>query len=209
MNSRSAYKKALSKKWVAEGKCPNCGARPPAPRRKACERCLDTSLRNSRRSRTRNPDNFRNQYHARKAAGICVACGVPENPLTNGLMCAGCSKTERQRAVRIKFEVMQRYGGVCFCCGETRIAFLTLDHISNDGAPKRKSGEHSGGGHFYKRLLRAPLDTTLRVACYNCNCGRRASGICPHEDNSYFEEALARERWDRRTTLQEAAFDLD
>lgn len=202
LNTRTEYKRSLSKKWIAEGKCPNCGSRPPAPSRRTCEKCLDTSLRATRRARGKNPDSFRNHYQARKKAGLCVVCGVSENPRTNGLCCTGCSKTERQRTVRIKFEVMQRYGGECFCCGENRIAFLTLDHLNNDGGTKRASKEHSGGGHFYKRLRAAPIDSTLRVACFNCNCGRRSTGICPHQDNSYFEEALARGRWDRRSSLK-------
>jgi hypothetical protein len=201
MNERSKRRKKISEKWVAEGKCPNCGARPPAPRRKQCEKCLNISLRTTRRARIRNPDAFRNQYNARKEAGLCVNCGVPGKLRTNGLWCKGCSTTERQRTVRIKNDVMQRYGGECFCCGEGRVAFLTLDHMNDDGARRRKYGE-GGGGQLYKRLLREALDPTLRVACYNCNCGRRSTGVCPHKDNAYFEEALARERWDRRSTLK-------
>ena len=199
--SRTEYRRELRKKWVSEGKCSNCGTRPPAPRRRQCANCLDNALRVSRRARAKNPEAFRNQYQKRKTAGLCVSCGAPENPRTNGLLCSGCSKTERQRAVRIKYDVMQRYGGECFCCGEDRIGFLTLDHINDDGAARRQSGEHSGGGHFYKRLRKAPLDPHLRVACYNCNCGRRATGVCPHTGSSYFEEALAKERWDRRPKI--------
>ena len=201
LNTRTEYKRNLSRKWVAEGKCPNCGAHPPAPRRRTCVKCLDTSLKATRRARVRNPDAFRIQYHAKKNAGLCVSCGVPGKARTNGLYCEECAKTERQRTIRIKYDVMKRYGGKCFCCGEDRIAFLTFDHSDNDGAHRRKSGE-GGGGQLYKRLLKAPMDPTLRVACYNCNCGRRSTGTCPHKDSSYFEEALSRERWDRRASLK-------
>jgi NMD protein affecting ribosome stability and mRNA decay len=138
LNERTAYRKKLRKKWIAEGKCPNCGAHPPVPRRRFCTKCLDAQVRAQRRAKTRNPDAFRSQYHARKDAGLCVSCGVPGKALTNGLLCEGCARAERQRTVRIKYDVMQRYGGKCFCCGEDRIAFLTLDHSDNDGAARRK-----------------------------------------------------------------------
>ena len=207
MSPRTEYKRNLSKKWAAEGKCPNCGAHPPAPRRRLCTTCLDTQVKAQKRARERRPNAFQKQYHARKKAGLCVGCGVPGKTLTNGLSCEECAKTERQRTVRVKHDVMQRYGGKCFCCGEDRVAFLTLDHTDDDGAGRRKSGE-GGGGQLYKRLLKAPLDPTLRVACYNCNCGRRSTGTCPHKDNSYFEEALSRERWDRRASLKSAGEQL-
>lgn len=197
-----SYRKEIAKQWAVDGKCPNCGARPPAPDRKLCEKCLDVQLQASRRSRVKNPSVFRNQYHTRKEAGLCVVCGVPGKPRTSrSLVCEDCAKYERQRSVRIKYQVMWKYGGVCFCCGETAIAFLTLDHIRGDGAKLRNSGVHTGGGHFYKKLLKLPIDPNLRVACYNCNCGRRSTGTCPHKDSSFFEEALTHKRWDRRSNI--------
>lgn len=33
----------------------------------------------------------------------------------------------------LKREVLKVYGGVCSCCGENRIEFLTIDHVNNDG----------------------------------------------------------------------------
>jgi hypothetical protein len=98
--------------------------------------------------------------------------------------------------VRTKNALMQKYGGKCFCCGEDRVGFLTIDHINNDGATRRNAGDH-GGSRWHEKLLSAPVDTTLQVACYNCNCGRRRTGMCPHADNSFYDEALARGKWDR------------
>lgn len=167
-----------------------------------CSKCLNTSMRTSRRTRAKKPDLFRDAYHSRKAAGLCVSCGVPGKERTNGLLCSGCAKTENQRTVRTKWDAMQKYGGKCYCCGETRIAFLTIDHINNDGHVRKKV--EGAGGQFYRRLLKAPVDPTLRASCYNCNCGRRTTGVCPHQDNSYFDEALSKERWQRRAvTTQE------
>lgn len=201
MKSRTKYKKELSQRWVAKGLCPNCGARPPEPNRRTCRVCLDASLKATQRKRAREPDAYRNLYQARKAAGLCVSCGSPDNPRVRGLLCDGCSKTERQRSVRIKADVVKKYGGACRCCGEVRTAFLTVDHNNNDGGALRKSGEHSGGGHFYKRLLNLPLNPTLQILCWNCNMGRKITGTCPHLDNTFHQEAEDRPRWARRGTL--------
>lgn len=79
---------------------------------------------------------------------------------------------------------LRAYGGNpprCYCCGETNIAFLTIDHLDNDGAEHRRALEKKQ--LFYAELVRSgfPRDRNLAVACWNCNCGRKANkGICPH-----------------------------
>lgn len=201
MKPRTLYKRELSAKWLAKGLCRNCGARAHEPNRKQCANCLKIARNVTRRVRARKPDAFKLEYHARVEAGICANCGVPGKPLVTGRLCGGCSLAERQRGVRVKAAVMLKYGGRCACppCGETCLAFLTLDHIHNDGAQMRRSGLHSGGGHFYKRLLQQQeLDPALQVLCYNCNLGKRVSGVCPHLDNSFVEAALARGRYGRQ-----------
>jgi len=90
------------------------------------------------------------------------------------------------------------YGGSCACCGESNIVFLTIDHVNNDGAKRRRLGE-PGGGLLYKKLRRQKtLDPTLQVLCWNCNMGKRMMGGCPHQDNSFVEEALGAGKWERR-----------
>lgn len=200
METRAEQKRRLAKQWKSEGRCTNCGSktRPPEPGRVRCRVCLDTALKITRRKREKDPEAFRRTYNTRKESGLCVSCGVEGKPRTNGLQCAGCSLTERQRSARIKYEVMSKYGGSCVCCGESRTAFLSLDHINNDGAEKRRSGEHVIGTRFYKRLLQQPLDDSLQVLCYNCNLGRRVTGVCPHTDNSFYEATENKPRWARR-----------
>jgi len=203
MRSRAKYRREISAKWASEGRCGNCGA-PAAKNRKMCDRCLVNARNATRRRRAKDPDAFKRNYHARVEAGLCAGCGVPDKPVTRGRVCDMCSLTERQRMVRIKFDVMQKYGGKCACpsCGESGLAFLTIDHINNDGAQMRKSGAHSGGGHFYKRLLRLPVDPTLQILCYNCNLGKKVSGVCPHLNNSFVEAALLRGKYDRTSVSQ-------
>lgn len=186
------------KDWVSRGLCPNCGARPPVENRSLCQICLDTQRAKTVRYRKRNPDAFRIGYHEAKRLGYCVQCRVPSKPLHDGtLVCLECHTTERQRAVQTKSKAMLKYGGKCACCGEGRVAFLTIDHINNDGADRRREPGYHGGSYFYRKLLTLPIDTTLQVLCYNCNCGRRSTGVCPHVDNSFYDEALSKKPYER------------
>jgi len=86
----------------------------------------------------------------------------------------------RAKLKQLKAEVLAAYGGKCYCCGETEINFLTLDHPKNDGATHRIA---NGGNPFYKWLQRNGYPKgVVRVACWNCNCGRHVNGgICPHK----------------------------
>ena len=81
----------------------------------------------------------------------------------------------------VKAEVLNNYGGLqCSCCGESQMAFLTIDHINGCGVKKRK--EEGVGVTFYRRLIRLGFPTGYQVLCFNCNCGRRVNGgQCPHK----------------------------
>ena len=89
---------------------------------------------------------------------------------------------------RKKKEVVDRYGGMCVCCGETELKFLTLDHIDGKGAEHRRSlypntKRPSGGMKFYLYLLRqVDKDANIQVLCWNCNCAKHNFGKCPHEE---------------------------
>lgn len=197
MKSRRQYKRDLTKRWISEKRCSNCGSKHLVPQRMTCANCLRLSLEGTRRRRLKNPDAFRSQYHERKRAGLCVDCGIRK--AVGKIYCPQCSLTERQRAVRLKQEVMDKYGGACACCGEKRIAFLTIDHIQGGGTELRRLKVHAGGGRIYSQLRNRPIDTRLQVLCWNCNLGKRATGVCPHVDDSYYREALNRGRYTRRS----------
>ena len=100
-----------------------------------------------------------------------------------------CYECEKQyfaiSNARIKMEVFSHYSEgyvVCACCGEDGIDFLTLDHIENDGAVKRKNGEPLGSG-LYRYLIKNNYPSGFQVLCWNCNCGKRINkGICPHQN---------------------------
>jgi hypothetical protein len=98
--------------------------------------------------------------------------------------------------------VMDKYGGACTCCGERHVAFLTIDHVAHDGQELRDTGVHSGGGSFYKKLSKLPVQSGLRVLCYNCNSARRVTGTCPHVDDTYIQQALTRGKYERRPNAE-------
>lgn len=98
-------------------------------------------------------------------------------------------RKQRERATRARVDALKAYSNgelKCACCGETCIAFLTLDHVDNNDGAQRRETKVSGNSWFYRlRKLGYPKEFNLRVLCFNCNCGRRTAGRngrCPHED---------------------------
>ena len=95
----------------------------------------------------------------------------------------------KKRRYEFKKLAINILGGKCSCpgCGEIRIGFLTIDHINGGGRKHREITNYRRDG-LYIWIINNPKKAkkTLRVMCYNCNCGRNAnggSGICPHENN--------------------------
>ena len=127
----------------------------------------------------------------RLALGLCPNCGT-DNPLVEGRKnCEPCLERARQasqrRRRRLREEVIQAYGGVCACCGEDSLPFLTIDHILNNGRQHRKAftgySYPTSGAPFYAALKKAgwPKDQGLQVLCWNCNVARYQYGTCPHQ----------------------------
>jgi hypothetical protein len=91
----------------------------------------------------------------------------------------------RAQNLAIKDQVMQYYGGgVCGCCGEVDLRFLSLDHVNDDGGDHRRTIKKEGHS-LYRYLIKKgfPSDPPLRVLCFNCNLGRRVNGgLCPHQE---------------------------
>ena len=85
-------------------------------------------------------------------------------------------RREYQKAAyqQIKREVIAAYGGKCVCCGEQNFAFLTIDHVFNDGYLERGKEGRFSGVHIYRRLKRAGMPQgRYQVLCYNCNCSKQ------------------------------------
>jgi len=100
---------------------------------------------------------------------------------------------------RIKVETLDHYGGQeCVCCGETRIEFLTLDHINGGGNTHRKEIGNRGGYNYYSWLKKNNYPRGYQVMCMNCNHSRGHYGYCPHNSRSTFLDDFSRKRNPRK-----------
>lgn len=92
----------------------------------------------------------------------------------------------RSRSARMRDAVFSHYGKACTCCGTSHLAFLTIDHIHDDGAQHRK--EVGSGSRLYEWLVKNNFPEGFRTLCYNCNSGRyRNGGICPHQQTPLWD----------------------
>jgi hypothetical protein len=83
--------------------------------------------------------------------------------------------------MRLRLEVLSHYGGVCGCCGEAEIRFLSIDHINGGGRAHREAMPGIRGASFYRWLRGQGFPTGYRVLCHNCNCAIGFYGECPHQ----------------------------
>ena len=112
--------------------------------------------------------------------------------------CRACSTTnfreyrnkhrERYRAYNRSFlarkraEALAALGGACKCCGETADAFLTIDHINNDGAEERRKNKNHRAGvwTYYIQVRKQP--ERYQILCWNCNSAKQFCKTgCPHK----------------------------
>lgn len=134
----------------------------------------------------------RNRVKKARANGLCSKC--LKDPAThNKSMCAKCTDKLAISSARsrknTKMKVINHYGGKCACCGENKSAFLTIDHVNNNGNDHRKT--MPGGGSStatYRWIIKNNYPTDLQLLCWNCNCGKQINGgICPHKDINFVE----------------------
>lgn len=117
----------------------------------------------------------------------CVECGVAVGKKQH--RCPRCVKQRKlknmrewmvQYHIKTRKQVIQGYGGVCACCGESQQIFLSLDHVNSDGN-KDRGKRQSGSFKTYRRAIREGFPPDLQLLCYNCNLGRAYNGgQCPH-----------------------------
>ena len=80
--------------------------------------------------------------------------------------------------------IIAAYGSKCACCGEDEFLCLTIDHINNDGAERRRN-EHGRGPKFYRWLIANEYPSDFQVLCWNCNIAKyKNGGTCPHKERS-------------------------
>jgi hypothetical protein len=81
---------------------------------------------------------------------------------------------ERLTRLKLRREVLQRYGEVCAICGFSDARALHLDHVENNGALERRI---AGGGRFrsfsgngfYRWLRSRGWPQGYQILCANCN----------------------------------------
>jgi len=111
-------------------------------------------------------------------------------------------KKRKNRQRREQHKILQRqflemYGGVCMCCGEKDIRFLTLDHVNGNGSADRR--ERSRAAILREAL--SDLNTEkYQILCYNCNMGKAINdGVCPHHNNSSLTKPSIRHTHSKNT----------
>jgi len=87
----------------------------------------------------------------------------------------------RQWHQDLRKEVLDHYGGICVCCGERELAFLSLDH-KNGGGTKHRRELGLRGSAIWAWAKREGYPEMFQVMCHNCNQAKGYYGTCPHED---------------------------
>ena len=77
------------------------------------------------------------------------------------------NKQMRSKSEQIKAEVIAYYGGKCAICGVTHLAFLNIDHISNNGNKHRCV--MGRGNRIYRLLKKNGFPPGYQVLCWNHN----------------------------------------
>jgi len=84
-------------------------------------------------------------------------------------------KKERRRIC--KQRAIEHYDSRCACCGETKIEFLTIDHINGGGKRHKKT---FNGRTISEWLCDNNFPDGFRLLCMNCNFAFGQFGYCPH-----------------------------
>lgn len=167
--------------YATKGICIVCNCRPGDSGFVTCGICRERSNAWKRR-----------YISQRLSEKRCADCGdqLPEGTRRT---CEPCASRRRQYASNHKVDraiynrqrriddfsaVLIHYGMVCACCGESERAFLTADHINNDGAKHRRSINRRP---LYRWLVKNQFPAGFQILCWNCNCAKGRIGHCPHQ----------------------------
>jgi len=195
---QQSYYRELRKKRKAKGLCGTCGKCPPVSTKTLCQACLDKchDWRTQKRSAGlctscgASPANgkvecaeCRRKAKAYRDAivanGMCRDCRI--RPRVSKTRCEQCLEEARVYVKTKKKQAYEKLGGfVCACCQETEEAFLSIDHVNNDGAEKRRNGEGQST-QLFNAIIKATDTSSWQVLCMNCQMGKRIHGTCPHQ----------------------------
>ncbi len=89
----------------------------------------------------------------------------------------------QRSGVKARGKVLDHYGRVCNCCGESCEIMLLIDHVNNDGKEHREETNTKPGLRFYRWLIKENFPEGFQTLCFNCNWGKfRNGGTCPHQN---------------------------
>lgn len=152
-------------KHVREGGCITCG-KPPMPGLSSCVDCA-----------ARATDATLRRYQSNKENEVCPFCGGELNDNFRCKICHenhlrhGKTRWHRQRSI-----VLEHYGGICVCCGESIYEFLEIDHINGGGTKHRQEI----GRHFIEWVIKEDFPIDLQILCANCNRSKSRFKSCLH-----------------------------
>jgi hypothetical protein len=180
-------------KLLADPTCRKCGeTKTPAdfPRRAvdySCNECRRIEAGDAYRAKVaslppRALAEFRTKVNTRQNGRRAkrIAAMTPDEEAT---WRAGINSGNTARRYKVRDDVYKAYGGyVCACCGEVEPAFLTIDHMNNDGAAHKREFQLHTGEQMHRWLARNGFPAGFQVLCMNCNWGKRNNyGVCPHQ----------------------------
>jgi hypothetical protein len=152
-----------------------------------CTKCKSNSEIERRNEIKKDEDKIILLY---KEKHNCIKCNIELTTANWGkaeairryYICRECQDIRLKTVkLKIKTDIINIYGGKCFCCGIEDLIFLTIDHIDESGANHRKGLKDPTGVGFYRWLRQQgyPKDN-YQVLCFNCNFAKHVLGICPH-----------------------------
>lgn len=188
----------------ASGMCPGHPSVPVVSGKALCQSCLDRlkesrlnankkgmcQRHSNRKTASTNSvlcqeciTDFKQKRIARKQAGMCQIHGhVPAAP--GKTICEKCLAGALDRKRQLKLLVFSHYGFRCACRNcpypEPGLAFLTIDHVNNDGNAHRRTIRVT----IYQWLKNNNFPDGFQTLCYNCNMAKgKCGGVCPHEES--------------------------
>lgn len=151
-------------RYKLEGRCCSCGKLNDTQSKSVCSSCMVRATEIGQETRTR-----------RKQNGLCEHCDSPQEKGRKS--CKKHLEIFRQRHSQRKQKVIDHYGSKCRCCGESRVDFLQVDHVLDDGHIHRKMVKNT----IYGFLIKNKFPSGFQLLCANCNQGKKFNdGFCPH-----------------------------
>jgi hypothetical protein len=122
--------------------------------------------------------------HLKERRGECLCCSG--QAVLGKKNCRPCqeklNRVHNERSRKFKTLCFDHYGRFCVCCTKefNHDAFLTLNHINNDGKDHRRELKQRS---IYEWVVKNGFPDYLETNCWNCNSGRSVNGgICPHQE---------------------------